>query len=116
MFNKGNTMKKLTIGIMCLVLITIFGCSGMGINLDTMEKKYLGARTELNLLIEEYIQMQDQVSESDHETAKNAFYAADKALDTWELMLGNENYDFSTDIRIWLEAKRVIIEILRRTL
>lgn len=106
-------MRKLIIIPLVLMLIS---CAGMGINLDTPEKKYLAARAELNLLLEEYIQVQNRVSDKDHETAKTAFESADMALDTWELMLGNDNYDLSKDIRTWLAAKKAILEILRRTL
>jgi len=104
-------MKKL---ISVFLIFLFVGCASMGINLDTPEKKYLGARAELNLLLEQYVQMQDRVNDSDHAKAKQAFKAADLALDTWEMMLGQKDYNFSSDIRVWLTAKNTIMEIIRR--
>jgi len=110
---KEKTMKKLRLPLILLMVLFV-GCAGMGINLDTPEKKYLGARAELNLLLEQYIQIQGSIKDADHAKAKEAFNAADLALDTWELMLGQKDYDFSKDIRAWLTAKNVIIDILRK--
>jgi len=109
-------MKKFIVLPMLLIFLfgSFVGCANMGINLDTPEKKYLGARAELNLLLEEYIQLQGRVSDGDHAIAKEAFKAADLALDTWEMMLGKKDYDFSNDIRAWLNAKNIIIDIIRR--
>ena len=104
---------KFKVGIV-IILALIMGCASMGINLDTPEKKYLGARTELNLLLEQYVQLQNKVSDDDHAVAKQAFISADLALDTWELMLGQKDYDFSKDIRTWLIAKNQILEIIRK--
>ena len=112
--NPKNPHRALMSLFSILLIIIMIGCASSGINLDTPEKKYLGARAELNLLLEQYIQIQDKVSDNDHANAKRAFLAADMALDTWELMLGGSNYDFSNDIRIWLEAKNTILEIIRR--
>lgn len=110
-------MKKLNLIMVALmVFVLAAGCASTGINLDTPEKKYLGARAELNLLLEQYIQIQNKVSDSDHAAAKKAFISADMALDTWELMLGKADYDFSKDIRAWLEAKNIIIETLRKVI
>ena len=106
-------MKKFKIGIIIFLMLT-FSCASMGINLDTPEKKYLGARTELNLLLEQYIQLQNKVSDDDHAVAKQAFISADLALDTWELMLGQKDYNFSNDIKTWLIAKNQILEIIRK--
>ncbi len=106
-------MKK---RFLALILIVVFlaGCAGMGIKLDTTEKKYLAARTELNLILEQYVMMQGRVSLEDHAVAKEAFYSADVALDTWEMMLGQANYNFSNDVRTWLKAKNAIITVLRK--
>ena len=106
-------MKKFKFTIV-IILTLMMGCASMGINLDTPEKKYLGARAELNLLLEQYIQLQYKVSDPDHAAAKQAFISADMALDTWEIMLGQKDYDFSKDIRTWLIAKNQIIEIIRK--
>lgn len=103
--------KRNLLIILCVLLI---GCASTGINLDTPEKKYLGARTELNLLLEQYIQIQGAINDIDHAKAKEAFKAADFALDTWELMLGRGSYDFSNDIRAWLTAKNIILEVIRK--
>ena len=59
--------------IILMVSMLFVGCASMGINLDTPEKKYLGARSELNLLLGQYIQIQDKVSDTDHLAAKEAF-------------------------------------------
>ena len=104
---------KFKVGIV-IILALIMGCASMGINLDTPEKKYLGARAELNLLLEQYIQLQNKVSDTDHAVAKQSFISADMALDTWELMLGQKDYNFSNDIKTWLIAKNQILEIIRK--
>lgn len=109
-------MKKLKFVPILVAFVLILGCANMGINLDTPEKKYLGARSEFNLLLKQYIQVQDTISDKDHKIAKEAFYSADKALDMWEFMLGDSSYDFSKDIQTWLTAKRVIMEILRKVM
>ena len=105
-------MKKLI--VLPMLLIFLIGCAVMGINLDTPEKKYLGARAELNLLLEQYIQVQGVVSDDDHAKATQAFKSADSALDAWELMLGQKNYDFSKDVQAWLTAKNIILDVLRK--
>ena len=107
-------MRKFRFLILPLLVIFV-SCSSLGINLDTKEKKYLAARTELNLLLTQYIQVQDKVSVTDHTKAKQAFIAADIALDTWGAMLGTD-YDYSKDIRVWLTTKNVIIQILQEVL
>jgi len=104
---------KFKVGIV-IILALIMGCASMGINLDTPEKKYLGARAELNLLLEQYIQLQNKVSDVDHAVAKQSFISADMALDTWEFMLGQKDYNFSNDIKTWLIAKNQILEIIRK--
>ena len=106
-------MRKIRWVAPILVLMFV-ACATIGVNLDTPEKKYLSARSELNLLLEEYISVQDLISDADHQIAKDAFVMADKALDSWRSMLGYENYDFSKDIRTWLQAKKIILEVLRR--
>ena len=96
------------------LLIMIMLCVGCGtIQLDTNEKKYVAARAELNLFLEQYILIQDKISDEDHAKAKAAFIAADQALDTWELFLGKD-YDYSNDLMAWLETKRIILDIIRR--
>jgi len=99
--------------IFILIVFMFIGCAGMGINLNTPEKKYLGARAELNILLSEYIQIQDKVSTNDHKNAKNAFLAADVALDAWEARLGDSNYDYAKNLKLWLEAKNTIINIIQ---
>jgi len=99
--------------LLCVVLVAA-SCATFGVNLDTPEKKYLAARSELNLLLEEYVQLQDKVSDADHLIAKKAFFEADEALDRWEGQIGNTGYNFMTDMRVWLQAKSVIIDVIRR--
>jgi len=88
-------------------------CAGMGIKIDTTEKKYLAARAELNLLLEQYIQIQDTIPDKEHKAASTAFITADTTLDTWECFLDKKDYDYSTNLLVWLEAKRTILLILR---
>ena len=104
-------MRKFVLPVV-LLMFFFMSCASMGISLDTKEKKYLAARTELNLLLTQYIQIQDKVSDTDHAKAKQAFKAADMALDTWNAMLSTD-YDYSKDVRTWLAAKNVIIQILQ---
>lgn len=104
-------MKKLVLPVIILLVIC-FGCASMGINLNTPEKKYLAAREELNLLLEEYIKVQNGVSNADHEAAKTAFKAADMALDSWGSRLGETDYNYMADMKLWLEAKSVVLEII----
>jgi hypothetical protein len=104
-------MKKRSI-LAIIVCLALFSCAGLGINLDTTEKKYLAARTELNLFLEQYIMIQDKVSDVDHEKAKLAFKSADAALDAWEPMVGMADYDWTKDMAVWLNAKNILINIL----
>lgn len=108
-------MKHNRIGL-CLVLLTLVmaGCATMGINLDTPEKKCLAARSELNLLLGEYLKIQATVSDADHLKAKAAFTAADVTLDTWEAGLGKTDYNYAADMATWLAVKNNIIAILTR--
>lgn len=97
-----------------IIFFMLCGCAQMGINLDTPEKKCLAARTELNVLLEQYIQIQGDIALNDRINAKTAFYSADRALDAWERQIGNAAYEWSTDMQIWLDAKTVILEIIGR--
>lgn len=106
-------MKSLSKLSTVLFLIFCFGCAGLQIKLDTTEKKYLASRAELNLLLEQYIMVQDRFSDEDHLKAKTAFHAADAALDAWEAMLKKPDYDYGPNLMVWLETKRIIIQLLR---
>lgn len=106
-------MYKIYYGLIGIIVLMLIGCGHFGINIDSPEKKYLAARSELNLLLEQYIQVQDKVSNSNHEIAKTAFKTADTALDAWHKNLFNESYDFTKDIRAWIQAKNTIIQIIR---
>ena len=104
----------------CIVFILTLFLAGCGVfarvNIDTEEKQYLAARAELNLLLEQYLTIQYFVLDTDHERAKAAFVSADMALDTWELMMGNPAYNATADVRLWLEAKNIIIDVMRTVL
>lgn len=107
-------MKRKLSCLLILVLLFGAGCASLGIKIDSTEKQYLAARAELNLLLEYYVSVQDQISGADHIKAKAAFVGADVALDTWEAGLGKSNYNYASDLAVWLEAKRSVTEILRR--
>ena len=64
-------------------------------------------------MLEEYLLIQDKVADKDHKIVKDAFLAADVALDTWEGMLGESRYDYLADMRVWVKAKGVILKIIR---
>ena len=102
--------KKL---IIILPLFTIIGCSYLNARLDTPEKKYIAARAELNLLLEEYIQIQDKIPDDSHKKAREAFYTADLALDTWQALMNNKGYDYRPDLQTWLNAKHIILEVIK---
>jgi len=104
---KRNWIYKSAI-IAALLLFGI-GCATTALN--TSDKKYLAARTELNLLIEQYLIVQDQIPMETHIKAKELFTSADALLDGWEVMLG-EDYDFGNDLMTWIKIKNAIIEIL----
>jgi len=103
-------MKKKSIIASIVCLLLFIGCAS--INLDTEEKKFLSARAELNLLLEQYILIQDSIPDPDHEKAKLAFTTADEVLDAWESKLSVQGYDWTQDIKLWLDAKNIIIKIL----
>ena len=104
--------------IIFIIAIAMVGCAAFTqpINLDTEEKQHLAARAELKLLLEQYLIIQDSVSDTDHERAKAAFFAADMALDTWGLLMDDPEYHATMDIRAWLDAKNIIIEVMRTVL
>lgn len=97
-----------------LGFMSMYGCPDtVGINLDTQEKKCDAAAAEFNILVEEYLKIQDSVDDETHKKVKAAIKAADIALDTWEAMIGNPNYDFSKDVKTWIAAKNLIIETIK---
>jgi len=109
-------VKKINLLSICLIFFVVCGfsgCAGLGIKIDTKEKNYLVARSELNLLLEFYIDLQDTVSVEKQKEAKTAFTIADTALDAWELGLTKENYNPTIDLQSWLNAKKVIIQIIK---
>jgi hypothetical protein len=107
-------MRKYQIVSVLIALCFVMGCAGFGQQkIDTPEKKYLTVRAELNLLIETYLQVQDQVSDEDHARVKMALESADIALDTWETYLDNDNYDFSANVQAWMKAKSAVLQILK---
>lgn len=101
------------IAVIVAIAFVLSSCASLGINLDTKEKKYLAARTELNLLLEQYIMIQDKIADQDHEKAKLAFSSADQALDMWGASISSGgNYDPTKDMMVWLQAKNIILKIL----
>ena len=99
--------------ILSLAIFTAYACAGCAaIELDSPEKKYLAARSEFNLLLQQYIQVQDHISETDHAIAKEAFFASAAALDVWEMSLGQPGYNAMNDIQVWLTTKNTILKII----
>jgi len=89
------------------------GCAGIGINLDTKEKQFLAARSELNLLLEFYISVQADIPDTEHQRAKAAFIAADAALDVWEAVLVSGSDPSTDQLMAWMNAKNIIMDVLR---
>ena len=111
---KGDKMKRKALHTpIILIIMTCLSCASLGVNLNTPEKKYLAARSELNLLLEQYIQIQDTVKDTDHKRAKHAFKSADAALDVWEPNAVDPDYNYSQNLQQWITAKNVILQILR---
>ena len=101
--------------VLMMSVLLMHGCGvfeNIGNTLDTPEKKYVAARAELNLLIKQYLDIQDSVPDEEHKVIKQALYDADKALDIWEIFLQTPNYDYSQNIKVFLEAKSIIIKHL----
>ena len=104
--------RKLSIAVVLLCVLFV-GCASLGIKLDTKEKQYLAARSELNLLLEFYISVQDQIPDADHQKAKTAFIAADGALDAWEIIVIGGGEPSAGNLMQWMQAKTIIMEVLR---
>ena len=99
--------------VLSLAIFAAYACVGCAtVQLDTPEKKYLAARAELNLLLEQYIQIQQHISDQDHTIAKEAFFAAAAALDVWGASLGQPGYSAMNDIQVWLKAKNTILKVI----
>ena len=106
-------MKRKFNFVVVLLCVFCVGCAGLGIKLDTKEKQLFAARTELNLLLEFNIGIQDQFSEKYHQRARAAFTTADEVIDTWEaIVIGGGNPSFQ-NIEDWLSAKKAIMDVLR---
>lgn len=101
-------MRKVCILIPILIFMS---CASFGINLDTSEKKCLAARSELNILLKEYIDIQDGIGADIHKNAKALFKAASVTLDVWQANLGTD-YDYTQDLSTWLNIKNEILEII----
>ena len=99
--------------VMSLAIFAAYACVGCAtVQLDTPEKKYLAARAELNLLLEQYIQIQHHINEQDHTIAKEAFFTAAASLDVWGASLGQPGYSAMNDIQVWLKAKNTILKVI----
>lgn len=109
---KRDVFAILAIAIIVIMMYLLANCAPTGINLNTPEKQYLAARSELNILLSNYLAIQDNVSPKDHKKIKSAFITADYALDLWSEAIHNQNYNPTQDIRVWIKSKNRIIEIL----
>jgi len=113
---KGMRKRNMGTVVVLVMLAALIGAMGLlngcaTFQVDTQEKQYLAARTELNMLLGEYIKIQDTIKPEDRTTVRASFLAADGALDIWESMLGDKNYDYASSLAIWLDAKKKIIAI-----
>jgi hypothetical protein len=102
--------KRSTLAI--IVCLALFSCASMGINLDTTEKKYLAARENLNLLIEQAMPLRKEMDRITRANLGIAFKNADKVLDAWGRTINIPDYDYRSDLKLWLEAKGIILGIL----
>jgi len=104
-------MKKASVSLLMVFLAAMVGCANMG-SLDTPEKQFLGARGELNILIEQYVMIQDDVPMPLHLKIKSYFENADLILDMWQTNI-NKDIDFATDYRAWINIKSQILQTLK---
>ena len=82
-------------------------------NLDTPEKQYVTARAQLNLFLEQYLDMQDDVPDHLHKTMVVSFKSADTLLDAWEPFAADPNYDFASDYKAWIKIKSDILNVFK---
>ena len=108
--NNSRIMMVVALAIFMAYACVVSGCATM--QLDTPEKKYLAARSELNLLLQQYIQVQHHINDTDHAIAKEAFFTAAAALDAWGGSLGQPGYSPMNDIQVWLKMKNTILRII----
>jgi len=99
-----------TIAFLSLAML-IMSCASMG-ELNTPEKKFLAARGELNILLEQYIMIQEDVPMPLHLKIKGYLENADLVLDMWETNLGKD-IDFSSDYAAWIRIKSQILQTLK---
>ena len=109
---EGIKAKVVLIAFILLVAYILQGCANMGINLETNEQKYLAARENLNLLIEQSMPLKKKMDNITRANAGIAFKNADKVLDAWGRTINIPDYDYRTDMKLWLEAKSIILGIL----
>jgi len=103
-----------TTAILICILLMFNGCGVLGnISIETTEQKYVAARAELNIILKQYIDVQYSISEEDHKIVKKAFYDADIALDAWEAFLDTPMYNYQSNLQSYLDAKNIIMEVLR---
>jgi hypothetical protein len=118
----GNVVPKKDpgAGIKTVVGIVIFcavnaailsGCATTGPALDTPEKRYTAARGELNIMLGEYLAVQEDVAPDDHARIKAAFFSADEILDAWEATVLRGD-DAAANYAAWLRAKSKILEAI----
>ena len=94
-----------------LSILMLCSCASMG-DLNTPEKKFLAARGELNILLEQYIMIQEDVPMPQHLKIKSYLENADLILDMWETNLGKD-IDFSSDYTSWIRIKSQILQTLK---
>ena len=109
---EGTKAKIVLIGLLLLVTYLFYGCADMGIKIETNEQKYLAARENLNLLIEQSMPLKKKMDIDTRAAAGIAFKNADKVLDAWGRTIGIPDYDYRKDMKLWLEAKSIILTIL----
>lgn len=97
--------------ILCLIM-AFAACAAIQTTLSSDDRKYLAAREEFNNLLEQYIQMQDTISDSTHEKIKTAFIAGDSALDAWSRHL-DTGQPYQDDILLWGDAIKIIKEVVK---
>lgn len=107
---KANVMSMVMLSCLSVGLVS---CATLGVNIDSPEKKYLVARIGFNDLLEQYIIYADKVPMEKRIAIKDGIIATDKALDTWEKSVLDPNYDFTEDMQVWLEFKRLLLQILQ---
>jgi len=100
-------MRKYKVFTVILVMF-MMACA----TLNTPLKRSYTARVQFNDLVEEYLKHQSQVDPATRHKINIAIKDVDFALDTWDKHVKDPNYDYSTDMELWLKLKTEIIKVL----